>query len=105
MRSLDLLSSPELAELATQHVRMLRMQLAHGADAVDDERIVRIESALCRAARACSDVVGIDLAYDAMEAGPRLRLRSGEWVAIPFHVPPGGLASSVAPPKAAFAMG
>lgn len=88
MRCHELLARPELHSLATEHVLLLRRQLEGGACAVEDAWIVRVESALARAARACEDVDGIELAYDAMAAVPCLRLRSGERVAIPTHAPP-----------------
>lgn len=87
MRSHELLARPELRNLATEHVLLLRRQLQCGASVVEDALIVRVEDALVRAARACEDVAGIELAYDAMEAAPRLRLQSGEHVPIPTHAP------------------
>jgi hypothetical protein len=102
MRSDELLQRPELRDLATEHALLLRRQLEGGPCAVEDALIVQVEALLSRAARACDDVAGIDLAYDALSSSPVMRLRDGRRVSIPINPPALGRSHSTPDAQAEF---
>jgi len=86
MSGFDLVESEQLRRLANEHAQLLTRQLEEGPAAVEDALIVRVETMLLNAAKACPDVAAVELAYDATSGSPALRMRSGEWLRIPVDV-------------------